>query len=767
MEEREPELTRRRLRKGNSSKRPPPPVPSDDEESSIRRTRTAPLEQDGVERRSRRNLSRLFSDEFGDVLVDSSKRIKSDRKLKPTLSKNGRAATPLDIPFAPSSAVARTVSAETKLDELEELGEIRRARTHVETKASQAPLYRASSLKLHQKRRCEASLKPTLSAKESELVDCARNVGELEESKRGNLMNHQDLDLNEQEKKDHVITFDLPSEKRMSPAKSPQKLAKTNSIKKTRFEEPEKDLPPLTWMQILLHYIGLIFVQYPFKHHKQWLDKMYKSKRLQPPANHKSTSNKALHSSRSTLGSLRGRPLPTLSEACSSRTFKNPRVRRKTQLDGNDAGDDFNSALENRHGKRCSRHSRQFSMTISKHPMEPTPVVQSTNNDRPRRKSRKSFEIFGDILNAIGINTKGGRLRLPFGLSEMDESELSGFQARLYKFIKRQHKGRLARAWDHIIHPLNSMQKKHRRSTNKTRLLRAIEKQKEDEFKGRLDAVKTRLFLVSQWIFEGLSPPKYTKKPMLFTVLFPLVLVLLFGFMAGEYPYWLETNGNPVEYRFGPQELCTWVFRTESWRVFDDRFVIAWGARYLPLVESESWRWFVSLLVHEDFAHLGGNLLLFAVLSWSLESKYGFFRTGMICWLSGISGNFMSAAWEDSCGIVLGASGCIFGLAAFYVMDVIGDFKHVSFPCLRLIGIGAFLSAFIIALTSHQEASHLSHIGGFLCGMGLSVVLVPRFINERIEAFLPWVALFSALTLLCAFPLFVFHSVIPDLECNS
>lgn len=127
----------------------------------------------------------------------------------------------------------------------------------------------------------------------------------------------------------------------------------------------------------------------------------------------------------------------------------------------------------------------------------------------------------------------------------------------------------------------------------------------------------------------------------------------------------------------------------------------------------------------------------------------------------------MSAALEDECGIVLGASGCVFGLAAFYVMDVIGDFKHVSFPCLRLIGICTFLSAFIIALTSHQEASHISHIGGFLCGMTLSVVLVPRFIDERIEAFLPWVALFSAMALLCGFPIFVFTSVIPNLQCSS
>jgi len=139
----------------------------------------------------------------------------------------------------------------------------------------------------------------------------------------------------------------------------------------------------------------------------------------------------------------------------------------------------------------------------------------------------------------------------------------------------------------------------------------------------------------------------------------------------------------------------------------------------------------------------------------------------MICWLSGISGNFMSAMLEDSCGIVLGASGCVFGLSAFYIIDVVGDFKSASFPCLRLIGICVFLSAFIITLTSRQEASHFSHIGGFLCGMGLGVVLVRRFIDERIEACLPWLALVTAITLLCVFPLIVLVSVLPTLQCSS
>jgi len=123
------------------------------------------------------------------------------------------------------------------------------------------------------------------------------------------------------------------------------------------------------------------------------------------------------------------------------------------------------------------------------------------------------------------------------------------------------------------------MQNKHRRSANKTRLLNSIDKYRAQKFENTFDAVKTTMFLLGQWVFEAMSPPKYRKKRMLFTVLFPLVLILFFGFMAGEYPYWLESNGQELDYKFGPTELASWL-KSEKWRTFDDGFLIIWGARY-------------------------------------------------------------------------------------------------------------------------------------------------------------------------------------------
>lgn len=131
---------------------------------SIRRTRTVPTKLGErfataaekvpcPERRQRRNLSRVSQDDvpIDELLVDTGKRVScssrnlklhtaaSERSLEAFSSKRtgGRAATPLDIPFYPTSSLARAVSAEPNFDsflddaiEANKL-EIRRTRTQI------------------------------------------------------------------------------------------------------------------------------------------------------------------------------------------------------------------------------------------------------------------------------------------------------------------------------------------------------------------------------------------------------------------------------------------------------------------------------------------------------------------------------------------------------------------------------------------------------------------------------------------------------------
>lgn len=219
--------TSRRLRHAASTKRPPHAHEGECSESSnsVRRARTVPselAEEDGVagERRSRRNLSRLFSDEFGDdVLVDSSKRVRktaSDRKLTPMLSKkSGKAATPLDIPFAPNPELNRTFSAgmEDLETEVSRVG-VRRTRTdeQMEERSSPRPVYRSASVKVERRNRPKETLTSTRSGRG---VTFANETNQdPKTSSKGKTTKGQEMALTEREKEEHVINVDLHPEKK-------------------------------------------------------------------------------------------------------------------------------------------------------------------------------------------------------------------------------------------------------------------------------------------------------------------------------------------------------------------------------------------------------------------------------------------------------------------------------------------------------------------------------------------------------------------------
>jgi membrane associated rhomboid family serine protease len=65
--------------------------------------------------------------------------------------------------------------------------------------------------------------------------------------------------------------------------------------------------------------------------------------------------------------------------------------------------------------------------------------------------------------------------------------------------------------------------------------------------------------------------------------------------------------------------------------------------------------------------------------------------------LVGIAGNFSSTVFEDRCEVVVGASGCIFGLLGLYLSDIVLNFESLSLPWLRL---GTLVVALTFLITS-------------------------------------------------------------------
>lgn len=213
--------------------------------SYVRRTRTVPSENPeeappaGRERRSRRNLSRVGMEELGDdALMDSTKRssrrqleVPSERKFKSSLSKaNGRAATPLDLPFAPT--LAKALSAEGDFEEMVdvELGqskhELRRTRTQIpntDPSTSREPLYSHPSFELNSEPvKPYTALSSANSTKGGSLMrntslpkDSAKDLGYRRPSQRGSALARKDRPIEEVPKDEHTMKIDRPSNKRV------------------------------------------------------------------------------------------------------------------------------------------------------------------------------------------------------------------------------------------------------------------------------------------------------------------------------------------------------------------------------------------------------------------------------------------------------------------------------------------------------------------------------------------------------------------------
>lgn len=106
----------------------------------------------------------------------------------------------------------------------------------------------------------------------------------------------------------------------------------------------------------------------------------------------------------------------------------------------------------------------------------------------------------------------------------------------------------------------------------------------------------------------------------------------------------------------------------------DAEFMLGHGAMYVPYIinRGEYYRLFTSMFMHFGFDHLANNMVMLLVIGWNLEGEIGKIKFLIIYFLSGLSGNILSALWDMQTGdyaVSAGASGAIFGIvgAILYV----------------------------------------------------------------------------------------------------
>lgn len=300
---------------------------------------------------------------------------------------------------------------------------------------------------------------------------------------------------------------------------------------------------------------------------------------------------------------------------------------------------------------------------------------------------------------------------------------------------------------------------------HKEALLAALRKRRNEEYNGFLDRLVNELFILGQRVFDLFTPKSLHSHTVFFTFVFTILLVVPFWYMAGEYPRYARIP--PEVIGFGPKALTEWMFSSNVDYGFSSAYLIKWGARTLPSMKdgSEFYRWFTSLLLHLDFQHIINNLVLFLLFSTHLEHKYGTWRIAVLTLLAGLGGNFLSAAFEDPCLIVVGASGCCFGLMGLFIADMALNFETVSFPILR----GFFILLMVIlniwTILTSEDTSNISHLGGFLAGLFPSFIFLPNLKWEKYEASFPFLGGITMVFFFLFLPIYLYTYRIPNLSC--
>ena len=141
-----------------------------------------------------------------------------------------------------------------------------------------------------------------------------------------------------------------------------------------------------------------------------------------------------------------------------------------------------------------------------------------------------------------------------------------------------------------------------------------------------------------------------------------------------------------------------------------------------------------SMFIHADIIHLGMNMFFLLVSGDSVEREIGNIRFLVLYLAFGaIAGLFHAYLTTLSSIPTIGASGAIFGvLAAFailfpfrWLLKLFG-FIPVPMPALMFVFITIISETAYVASGTVENVAHTAHVGGFLAGIFLTLLLVPK-----------------------------------------
>jgi membrane associated rhomboid family serine protease len=144
-------------------------------------------------------------------------------------------------------------------------------------------------------------------------------------------------------------------------------------------------------------------------------------------------------------------------------------------------------------------------------------------------------------------------------------------------------------------------------------------------------------------------------------------------------------------------------------------------------------RFIVPLFLHAGIVHIGFNMLLQLTMGREMELAIGSLRFALVYFSSGIFGFVLGGNFAATAIASTGASGCLFGILALTLLDLIYCWKERPSPVKDLMWIlGDVLVSFVLGLLPGLD--NFSHIGGFLMGLVLGICILhsPNPLRQRI-----------------------------------
>ncbi len=163
-----------------------------------------------------------------------------------------------------------------------------------------------------------------------------------------------------------------------------------------------------------------------------------------------------------------------------------------------------------------------------------------------------------------------------------------------------------------------------------------------------------------------------------------------------------------------------------------DKFLLWAGNSPDTIQYHEWWRLFTALFLHANLLHLAMNSAGLWIFGSAVEKTMGHWRVLAIFLVAGVLGN-LASAFQAHYDVAIGASGGIFGIIGAFVVSVWRLRSPMYFALRRrLLLVLALMVACDFTIGGLEpQVDNLAHIGGFVAGILIALLLYPPRRKKR------------------------------------